>query len=344
MGDDRNEPSVVISQSLAAADAETVDTGKRVASRPPGIRSRLLSLFRPSPAVTIAGCIAVLSAVAYLMAAPMGRDLSAQMAHAQLAESHWPAVLNLRWYGGFDPLGYSVLSPPVMALVGVRLTTALAYVASAVLFAALLQRPAVTRPVAGAIIGAVCLTGNLVTTRTTFALGLALGLGALLAVVSGRAWVASVLSVLAALSSPVAGLFLAVAGGALFLTGRRGGGVTLAVSALVPTVAIGLAFGNVGRQTFAERQALAGFWSVSRCGTVLAPSGCAVGCDVIGGLVAAAYLLPFLWGRPRHVCPNCSPHRLSPRSLQYLGCRHCHHRKRGVAATPGVHHRRARTG
>ena len=35
--------------------------------------------------------------------------------------------------------------------------------------------------------------------------------------------------------------------------------MTLAVSALVPTVAIGLAFGNVGRQTFAERQALAVF-------------------------------------------------------------------------------------
>ena len=150
------------------------------------IRSRLLSLFRRSPGIVIAGCIAVLSAVAYLLAAPMGRDLSAQLAHAQLAELHWPALLNLRWYGGFDPLGYSVLSPPVMALLGVRLTTALAYVASVVLFAALLQRLAVTRPVAGAIIGAVCLTGNLVTTRTTFALGLAVGLGALLALVLGR--------------------------------------------------------------------------------------------------------------------------------------------------------------
>jgi hypothetical protein len=280
-------------QSPAAADAKTVDTGERVASGPRRIRSRLLSLFRRSPVVTIAGCIAVLSAVAYLMAAPMGRDLSAQMAHAQLAESHWPAVLNLRWYGGFDPLGYSVLSPPVMALLGVRLTTALAYVASTVLFAALLQRLAVTRPVAGAIIGAVCLTGNLVTSRTTFALGLALGLGALLAVALGRAWVASVLSVLSALSSPVAGLFLGVAGGALFLTGRRRGGVTLAVSGLVPTVAIGLAFGNVGRQTFAEKQALAGFlvclvvaglcWrrGVVRWGAMLS-----------AGLVAAAYLLP----------------------------------------------------
>jgi hypothetical protein len=75
----------------------------------------------------------------------------------------------------------------------------------------LLKRTAVPRPVAGAIVGAVCLTGNLVTTRTTFALGLALGLGALLALISGRLGATSALSVLAALNSSVAGLFLGVA-------------------------------------------------------------------------------------------------------------------------------------
>ena len=95
-------------------------------------------------------------------------------------------LLDLRWYDGFNPLGYSVLSPPVMALLGVRLTTALAYVASVVLFAALLKSTAVPRRVAGAIVAAVCLTGNLAVTRTTFALGLAVALGALLALVSGR--------------------------------------------------------------------------------------------------------------------------------------------------------------
>ena len=63
-----------------------------------------------------AGSLAVVFAAAYLLAAPMGRDLSAQVAHAQLAEQHWPALLNLMRYGGFDPLGYSVLSSPVMAL------------------------------------------------------------------------------------------------------------------------------------------------------------------------------------------------------------------------------------
>ena len=169
----------------------------------------------------------------------MGRDFSAQLAHAELAESHWPELLDLRWYGGgFNSLGYSVLSPPVMALLGVPLTTALAYVATVVLFAALLKTAGVPRPVVGAITGAVCLGGNLVVTRTTFALGLALGLGALLALISGRLRLTFGLSVLAPLASPVAGVFLGVAGGALFLSGRRRAGVVLAVSALVPTIAV----------------------------------------------------------------------------------------------------------
>jgi hypothetical protein len=156
-----------------------------------------------------------------------------------------------------------------------------------------LQRSQVPRPVVAAVTAAICLTGNLVVTRTTFALGLGGGLGALLALVSDRLEVAAVLSVLAALASPVAGLFLGVAGGALFLAGRRREGMTVAVSGLVPTVAVGLAFGNGGRQSFAEEHALMGLlicllvaglcWrrAVLRWGALLTAA-----------LVAAAYLLP----------------------------------------------------
>ena len=95
------------------------------------------------------------------------------------------------------------------------------------------------------------------------------------------------------MSSPVAGLFLGVAGGALFLTGRRRGGVMLAASGLVPTVAIGLAFGNVGRQTFAEKHAVAGFL-VCLVVAGLCWRGRVVrwGAMLSAGLVAAAYLLP----------------------------------------------------
>jgi hypothetical protein len=290
----------VTTQYPTTKDAETLpansDAGepeKSLTDLRGSIRSRMLSLYRRTPGVIVAGSIAVVFAVGYLLAPPMGRDFSAQLAHAELAELHWPALLDLRWYGGFDPLGYSVLSPPVMALLGVPVTTVLAYVATVVLFAAMLKNAGVVRPVAGAIIGAVCLTGNLVVTRTTFALGLALGLGALLALMSGRLRISSGLAVLAPLASPVAGLFLGVAGGALFLSGKRRAGVTLAVSAMVPTIAVGLAFGNGGYQTFAAKQALIGLL------VCLVVTGLCWRSPVVrwGGLlsavlVAAAYLLP----------------------------------------------------
>jgi len=299
-GAERNEePEALSIQPPTAKDVDTDSGGEKIGtestvrSRPRKIRSRMLSLYRRSPAVIASGSLAVLVAIAYLLAPPMGRDYSAQLAHAELAKQHWPELLDLRWYGGFDPLGYSIWSPPVMALLGVRLTTALAYVVSVVLFAALLKRVQVARPVLGAVTAAVCLTGNLVVTRTTFALGLAVGLGALLALVSGRLRIACVLSVLAALASPVAGLFLGIAGGALFLSNRRRDGLTLAVSGLVPTIGVGLVFGNGGRQSFAEEHALLGFlicllvaglcWRrpVLRWGALLT-----------AGLIAAAYFLP----------------------------------------------------
>jgi hypothetical protein len=285
--------------SPAAKDDETADanwnggdTERRITSPHHRIESAMLSLYRRSPGTVAAGSIAMLFGAAYLLAAPMGRDLSAQLAHAQLAQFHWPELLNLHWYSGFNPLGYSVLSPPVTALLGVRLSTVVAYVASVVLFAALLQRTGVARLVAGALTGAVCFTGNLVVTRTTFALALAMALGALLALVSRRMRISSMLSVLAALISPVAGLFLGVAGGALFLSGRRRDGVVLGVSALVPTVAIGLAFGNGGYQTFGAKQALMGFLgSLAVAGLCWRRPVIRWGALLSAGLVAAAYVI-----------------------------------------------------
>jgi hypothetical protein len=279
--------------ATVTANSGGVETQERVNSPNRLTLAWWLSLCRRSPGVVVAGFIGVVSAVGYLIAAPMGRDLSAQLAHAQLAQQHWPALLDLRWYGGFDPLGYSVLSPPVMALLGVRLTTALAYLASVVLFAALLKRTAVARPVAGAITGAVCLAGNLVVTRTTFAVGLAVALGALLALASSRLRLTTLLAVLAALCSPVAGLFLGVAGGALFLSGQRRSGMTVATAGLVPTIVVGFAFGNDGYQTFGLKQALISFLvCVAVAGLCWRRAVVRWGALLSAAMVAGAYLVP----------------------------------------------------
>jgi hypothetical protein len=81
-------------QSPASKNAATVDDAnltsadneKRATRQPRRIREWLLSLYRRWPGIIASGSLAVLLAAAYLLAAPMGRDLSAQMSHAQLAE------------------------------------------------------------------------------------------------------------------------------------------------------------------------------------------------------------------------------------------------------------------
>ena len=135
---------------------------------------------RVDRAVLWAGAVAAVLAVAYLLAPPMGTDLSAQAARADFVRDAGFAFVDLRWYGGTVQYGYSLVAPAVMALVGVRATGALALVVSALAFAALLRRTGALRPVLGGVLGVLCIAGNLVSGRVTFALGVAFGLLGLL--------------------------------------------------------------------------------------------------------------------------------------------------------------------
>ena len=86
----------------------------------------------------------------------------------------------------------------------------------------------------------------LMANRLTFALGAAIGLGALLAAQRGRAALATALAALSGLGSPVAAVFVAIAGGALAVSGRRRLGALLAIGALAPVALLGLAFPTGG--------------------------------------------------------------------------------------------------
>ncbi|WP_433686839.1 hypothetical protein ACQP0I_23655 [Micromonospora carbonacea] len=211
---------------------------------------------RRSRVVAVAAASAAALGVAYLLLPRMGSDLSAQVARADFFAAHGAALVDLRWYGGIHPLGYSLVSPPVMAVLGVRGTGALALVASAAAFAALLVRTGVPRPLLGSLVGVLTIAGNLVSGRVTYGLGVAFGLAALLAltmptsVSPGRGRLRVGLAVAAALlasaTSPVAGLFVGLAGAALLLTRRYGDGLLLGVGAAVPLAVTGLLFGEGG--------------------------------------------------------------------------------------------------
>ncbi|WP_422755212.1 hypothetical protein [Micromonospora sp. WMMD708] len=136
---------------------------------------------RGSRVVGSATVVAVVLAGVWLASPPLGSDLSAQVARADFFAAHGWALVDLRWYAGIGPLGYSLVSPPLMATLGVRPTGALALVVSAAAFAALLVRTRVPRPLLGSLVGVLTITGNLVSGRVTYALGVAFGLAALLA-------------------------------------------------------------------------------------------------------------------------------------------------------------------
>nr|WP_172386705.1 hypothetical protein [Streptomyces sp. MNP-20] len=166
-----------------------------------------------------------------------GGDLAAQQAWARFADDHGTAAYSLFWYGGMHTANYSVISPYLMAALGVKTVTVLSGVAGAWLVAKLIERAGVGRPVAPAVLASLAVWCNVASGRTTFALGLAFGLGAVLALLgTRRPAVAALCAALATMASPVAGLFLLVAGAGYFFV--RDWGRALALL-LPPVVVVG---------------------------------------------------------------------------------------------------------
>ncbi|WP_319463338.1 hypothetical protein [Micromonospora sp. RTP1Z1] len=221
---------------------------------------------RGSRVVAVSAASALALGVLYLALPATGSDLSAQVARADFFAAHGAAPVDLRWYGGVHPWGYSLVSPPLMALLGVRLTGALALLAASTAFAALLVRAGVPRPLLGSLVGVLTIAGNLVSGRVTYALGVAFGLAALLALTlpahapPGRRWPRPALvaagALLASATSPVAGLFVGLAGVALLLTRRYADGLLLGAAAALPLGVTGLLFGEGGWMNISRSETL----------------------------------------------------------------------------------------
>ncbi|WP_445400745.1 hypothetical protein ACSMX9_06615 [Streptomyces sp. LE64] len=158
-------------------------------------------------------------AVWWLFLGTGGGDLAAQEAWTAFSAAHPGTPYNLSWYGGMHVPNYSLLSPYLMTALGVRTVTVLSGIAATWLGALLVERTGFRRPLPPAALLAVALWSNVASGRTTFAFGVAFGIGALL-VLTGRhrrLWAAGLLATLSTAASPVSGLFLVVAGGAWFL-------------------------------------------------------------------------------------------------------------------------------
>jgi hypothetical protein len=202
---------------------------------------------------------AALLAAAYVVIAPPSIDLPAHLFRAHLFRADGFTIWNNFWYAGHHTLGYSVLFPPVSGTLTPQLAAAIATVGTAALFEPLARRHFGPDAWLGALVFGVATATSLYTGRLAFAFGALPAMGAALALDCDRTTLAAALAVLAALSSPVAALFLAVfaAGAAIgsLASERRlrpaipGAVVTLA--ALVPVGLLSLAFPESGHEPFA---------------------------------------------------------------------------------------------
>ncbi|HEX5979960.1 MAG TPA: hypothetical protein VFY52_02620 [Thermoleophilaceae bacterium] len=296
--------------------------------RPRELRQRARSrLHRIDPWHVAPVAAAMVLAAVYLLWEPRTVDLAAHTFRADLFAEEGFTIWNGQWYGGHHTPAYSIISPPLAALLGPPLALALAAVASAAIF------PPLARGAFGDVqarwgslwfgIG----TGTLLfTARLPFALGVAFGLAALLALQRRRYGWAIVFAALCPLGSPVAGLFLAMAGVAFALAAKgdrvkRYEGLAIAVAAFVPPLFLSWAFPEGGWAPFPftaylpipafalaclvvlprEQRAL-------RWGAVLYGVGATVALVIetpmggnavrLGALFGGPVLLCALWGRP----------------------------------------------
>ena len=170
-------------------------------------RLKSAQLLRPDwlPAVGLSAALAA----AMLAWNPQVGDLAAQVFRTELFQRGGLAIWNGSWYGGHYTLTYSVLFPPLAALLGPRLVGTVAVVASSYLFDRLVRDrwgEAARWATLWFAVGVVTLLAD---GQLTFALGVACGLASLRALQLHRTPLALCASAACALSSPVAAVFLA---------------------------------------------------------------------------------------------------------------------------------------
>ncbi|MEU0336560.1 MFS transporter [Streptomyces sp. NPDC006193] len=214
----------------------------------PGGRTRLLAALEPlrrlllrHPALWVTALAGALHIIWFFTVANSGGDLAAQDAWAEFVGRHPDSAYNLAWYGGMHPVSYSVVSPYLMSVLGVRTTMMIAGTVSAGLLTTVLIRSrAVRNPLWASLAGVFAFLCNAVSGRVTFGLGTMFALGAVAAVFCwphrwrykrwAKALAAAPLAALATMASPVAGLFVGLIAVALFLQKRRPGAWALGLA------------------------------------------------------------------------------------------------------------------
>jgi hypothetical protein len=224
-------------------------TGEAVRAGETAMRQvrRIASQLSPASWAVIVGTVLALG---YLGWSPLAPDLAAQIARANVVRSAGNVSWWTGWFGGISLPTYSLLTPSSMAIFGVRATGVAAAVVGGVISARLVG--AARRPRAGAVAFSVAEMANLLDGRVTFAVGVTLAAGALLAVQVRRPLLAAPLAAVAYFASPLAGLFLGLALVAVLVVdpSRRRIAAALAVLLAILGASMALLFPGTGEMPF----------------------------------------------------------------------------------------------
>ena len=224
-----------------------------------------------------------------------GGDLAAQETWARFAAEHGGSAYGLFWFGGAHTANYSLLSPYLMGFFGVRTVAVAAGLAAGWSAAVLFVRSGIRRPLAPALLAAFGLWADVAAGRVTFALGVAFALAACVPLVGERrVGLTAGYALLATAASPVAGLFLVVAGAAYGLLRDGPRALALLVPPFVVVGTTTLLFPFQGQQPMPAARIL---WPalLGLSVALLAPRGWRVvrrGAAVYGAGVLLTYLIP----------------------------------------------------
>jgi hypothetical protein len=230
---------------------------------------RLRALTDVASSTLIAAVVATAMAVLAITLRWRGADLPAHFFRVGLVERDGVEVWNNYWFGGHHTLGYGLLFPTLGAIVGIWTVAVASAATSAVLVDRLLIGALGRSCWPASLWFAIGTVTNIAIGRLPFALGMALGLGALVAAQRRRTALAAVLAAVTAFASPVVSVFLAIvfASWALISIGRqRLVAALLVVAAAVPVLVIAVLYPQGGTFPFrapalaAILAACAGVW------------------------------------------------------------------------------------
>lgn len=208
---------------------------------------------RRVPGGTRAWMVTLVLAALWARFGPWTPDLAAQAHRVAQFASQGFTVWDNSWYGGHHVPAYSLTFPALGAALGMRTTGVCAAVASAALFETLVPRASKGARIAVWWFAIGCV-GDLLVGRLTYALGVTAGLATLAALAYGRRRLAFALAVVCAVTSPVAGLFLALAAAAIAIADRRADALAIVVCVGCVVLGLGHAFPEGGTQPFAVRE------------------------------------------------------------------------------------------